>query len=167
MSDSAVLTCLFSRVNGRFGAIPAFQPGAILPRVPGVQHVACESVGRVSQPRSNKPGCGGARLSGIRIVSIAGTVSSRWVSIFSRACPTKCFGYDHRIFDTGDHLNLPTVLNDRHLKPTLTRYFNYYHRWRTHLSLEMDSPESRSVQPPAVGPSLSRDSIISCENRAV
>ena len=83
MSDSAVLTCLFSRVNGRFGAIPAFQPGAILPRVPGVQHVACESVGRVSQPRSNKPGCGGARLSGIRIVSIAGTVSSRWVSIFS------------------------------------------------------------------------------------
>jgi len=33
----------------------------------------------------------------------------------------------------------------------LTRYFNYYHRWRTRLSLEMDSPESRSVQLPAPG----------------
>jgi len=33
----------------------------------------------------------------------------------------------------------------------LARYFNYYHRWRTHLSLGMDSPVSRSVQPPALG----------------
>jgi putative transposase len=43
------------------------------------------------------------------------------------------------------------VLNDRHLKRILTSYFNYYHRWRTHLSLGMDSPESRSVQLPALG----------------
>jgi hypothetical protein len=28
---------------------------------------------------------------------------------------------------------------------------NYYHCWRTHLSLGMDSPESRSVQPPELG----------------
>jgi len=47
-----------------------------------------------------------------------------------------------------DHV---VVLNDRHLKRILTRYFNYYHRWRTHLCLEMDSPESRSVQLPALG----------------
>jgi hypothetical protein len=33
----------------------------------------------------------------------------------------------------------------------LTSYFDYYHHWRTHLSLGMDSPESRSVQPPALG----------------
>jgi len=50
-----------------------------------------------------------------------------------------------------DCLDHVTVLNDRHLKRILTRYFHYYHRWRTHLSLEMDSPESRSVQPPALG----------------
>jgi putative transposase len=43
------------------------------------------------------------------------------------------------------------VLNERHLKRILTSYFDYYHHWRTHLSLGMDSPESRSVQPPALG----------------
>jgi len=43
------------------------------------------------------------------------------------------------------------VLNDRHLKRILTRYFNYYHRWRMHLLLRMDSSESRSVQLPALG----------------
>jgi hypothetical protein len=32
------------------------------------------------------------------------------------------------------------VLNERHLKRILSSYFNYYHRWRTHLSLEIDSP---------------------------
>ena len=50
-----------------------------------------------------------------------------------------------------DCLDNVVVLNDRHLKRILTSYFNYYHRWRTHLSLGMDSPESRSVQPPAHG----------------
>ena len=28
----------------------------------------------------------------------------------------------------------------------LRSYVNYYHTWRTHLSLEMDAPESRAVQ---------------------
>jgi transposase InsO family protein len=50
-----------------------------------------------------------------------------------------------------DCLDYVIVLNEHHLKRILTRYFEYYHRWRTHLSLEMDSPESRSVQPPAHG----------------
>jgi len=43
------------------------------------------------------------------------------------------------------------VLNDRHLKRTLTSNFNYDHCWRTHLSPGMDCPESRSVQSPAPG----------------
>jgi hypothetical protein len=43
------------------------------------------------------------------------------------------------------------VLNKRHLKRTLTRYFDYYHRWRTHLSLNMDAPEHRPVQPLELG----------------
>jgi len=50
-----------------------------------------------------------------------------------------------------DCLNHVVVLNDRHLKRILTSYFTYYHSWRTHLSLGMDSPESRSVQSPDLG----------------
>jgi hypothetical protein len=41
--------------------------------------------------------------------------------------------------------------SSRNLKRILTRYFDYYHRWRIYLSLEMDSRESRSVQRPACG----------------
>jgi len=37
------------------------------------------------------------------------------------------------------------VLNERHLRRILTGYFRYYHRWRTHQSLEMDCPENREV----------------------
>ena len=43
------------------------------------------------------------------------------------------------------------VLNKRHLKKTLASYFGYYHRWRTHLSLDMDAPEHRHVQRPGLG----------------
>jgi putative transposase len=43
-----------------------------------------------------------------------------------------------------DHM---IVVNERHLKRILTDYFDYYHRWRTHQSLEMDCPESREVHP--------------------
>jgi transposase InsO family protein len=50
-----------------------------------------------------------------------------------------------------DFLDYFIVLNERHLKRILTRYFDSYHRWRTHLSLDMDSPESRPVQRPALG----------------
>jgi transposase InsO family protein len=50
-----------------------------------------------------------------------------------------------------DCLDHVIVLNERHLKRILTSYFNYYHRWRTHLSLEMDSPEPRALQPPYLG----------------
>ena len=50
-----------------------------------------------------------------------------------------------------DCLDHVVVLNDHHLKRILTSYFNYYHHWRTHLSLGMDSPESRSVQSPVLG----------------
>jgi putative transposase len=43
------------------------------------------------------------------------------------------------------------VLNEGHLKRILISYLDYYHRWRRHLSLGMDSSESRSVQPAAFG----------------
>ena len=44
-----------------------------------------------------------------------------------------------------DHV---VVLNDRHLQKTLKSYFSYYHGWRVHQSLDMDSPDHRPVQPP-------------------
>src|SRR5208282_994075 len=47
-----------------------------------------------------------------------------------------------------DHL---IVLSESSLRRTLDLYFDYYHRARTHLSLEKDSPEPRSVQPPSPG----------------
>ena len=44
------------------------------------------------------------------------------------------------------------VFNEASLRRTLNLYFAYYHSSRTHLSLEKDSPEPRSNQPPAMGP---------------
>ncbi len=43
------------------------------------------------------------------------------------------------------------VLNERHLKRLLRGYFAYYHQWRTHRSLKMDSPDGRSVHSPELG----------------
>ena len=34
---------------------------------------------------------------------------------------------------------------------TTVSYFAYYHQWRPHRSLEMDSPDGRSVYPPELG----------------
>jgi len=50
-----------------------------------------------------------------------------------------------------DCLDHVIVFNERHLKRTLTIYFDYYHRWRTHLGLEMDTPQGRDVQTPDQG----------------
>ncbi len=47
-----------------------------------------------------------------------------------------------------DHV---VVLNERHLHHILGKYFDYYHRTRTHLSLGKDSPRSRPIQPRAAG----------------
>ena len=43
------------------------------------------------------------------------------------------------------------VLNERHLHRVLRSYMDYYHTWRIHRSLDMDAPDPRLVQPPALG----------------
>ena len=43
------------------------------------------------------------------------------------------------------------VLNERHLRRILTRYFAYYHRARTHLALDKDAPDGRPIESPALG----------------
>jgi transposase InsO family protein len=47
-----------------------------------------------------------------------------------------------------DHV---VVLGERHLRRTLTAYFDYYHRARTHLALDKDAPDVRPVEPFAAG----------------
>ena len=43
-----------------------------------------------------------------------------------------------------DHV---VVLNERHLRRLLRQYANYYHEWRLHRSLQMDSPNRRAARP--------------------
>ena len=47
-----------------------------------------------------------------------------------------------------DHL---VILNEHHLRGVLTSYFHYYHKTRTHLSLDKDCPEIRPIHPPTSG----------------
>jgi len=47
------------------------------------------------------------------------------------------------------------VLGERHLRRTLTRYLAYYHEARTHLSLDKDAPDGRSVERPERGSVIS------------
>jgi len=47
-----------------------------------------------------------------------------------------------------DHM---IILGERNLRRILRDYLDYYHSSRTHLSLEKDAPDSRPVEPPAMG----------------
>ena len=47
-----------------------------------------------------------------------------------------------------DHM---IVFNERCLHRHLKCFVDYYHRSRTHLALEKDSPEPRPIQPPSAG----------------
>ena len=48
-------------------------------------------------------------------------------------------------------LNHVLVLGERPLRRTLARYFAYYHRARTHLSLDKDAPHGRRIERPELG----------------
>src|SRR5207247_9564621 len=48
-------------------------------------------------------------------------------------------------------LNHVLVLGEQHLRRTLTGYFAYYHRARTHLSLNKDAPHGRPIERPELG----------------
>ena len=43
------------------------------------------------------------------------------------------------------------IFNARHLRHVLSSYVDYYHRARTHRSLDKDGPHSRPIQPPRSG----------------
>jgi transposase InsO family protein len=48
-------------------------------------------------------------------------------------------------------LDYIVIFNERHLRRVLSTYIDYYHRTRTHLSLDKDCPDPRPVTPPGVG----------------
>jgi putative transposase len=43
------------------------------------------------------------------------------------------------------------IFNEHHLRRVLSSYADYYHRSRTHLSLNKDCPDSRPFTPPGTG----------------
>jgi putative transposase len=47
-----------------------------------------------------------------------------------------------------DHI---LVFNERHLHRVLFSYVDYYHRSRTHLSLDKDCPDPRPIMPRRIG----------------
>jgi len=48
-------------------------------------------------------------------------------------------------------LNHVVIFNERHLCRVLSSYVDYYHRTRTHLSLDKDCPDPRPIQPRKIG----------------
>ena len=48
-------------------------------------------------------------------------------------------------------LNHVVILGESHLRIILGRYLHYYHKYRTHLSLEKDAPEPRPIQAANLG----------------
>ena len=48
-------------------------------------------------------------------------------------------------------LDYIVIFNERHLRRVLSSYVDYYHRSRTHLSLDKDCPEPRPIQPRRAG----------------
>jgi putative transposase len=58
-----------------------------------------------------------------------------------------------------DVLNRVIVLNERHLKRVLSASIASYHRLRTHLSLEMDCPHPRAIEPPETGRVIARPEV--------
>jgi transposase InsO family protein len=82
------------------------------------------------------------RVKGMRIVEVLTTPHSPWQNPFVE----RLIGSVRR--ECLDHI---AVLGERHLRRILTAYFAYYHRARTHLSLDKDAPDVRPVERPEVG----------------
>jgi putative transposase len=85
------------------------------------------------------------RVKGMGIAEVLTAPQSPWQNPF----PERLIGSIRR--ECLDHV---VVLGERHLRRILTAYFAYYHRTRTHLSLEKDAPNGRRIEPPSLGPVL-------------
>jgi putative transposase len=82
------------------------------------------------------------RVLGMRIEEVLTAPHSPWQNPFAE----RLIGSIRR-----ECLNHVLVLGERHLRRILTRYFAYYHKARTHLALDKDAPDVRSVELPETG----------------
>jgi putative transposase len=82
------------------------------------------------------------RIQSMRMEEVLSAPASPW----QRAYVERLIGSLRR--DCLDHV---IVLGEGHLRKTLKSYLEYYHRSRTHLALNKDAPEPRTVQPPEMG----------------
>jgi transposase InsO family protein len=82
------------------------------------------------------------RVKGMRIDEVLTAPHSPWQNPFAE----RLIGSIRR-----ECLNHVLVLGEQHLRRILARYFSYYHRARTHLSLDKDAPNGRPIEPPAPG----------------
>jgi len=80
----------------------------------------------------------------------AGKLACVWrITDFPRISNSPDTGSAARFAASGlDHI---LVINERHLRRVLSSYLDYYHRSRTHLSLDKDCPDARPIQPPNCG----------------
>ena len=77
------------------------------------------------------------RVKGMGISEVQTAPHSPW----QNPCAERLIGSIRR--ECLDHV---VVLGEQHLRRTLTRYFAYYHRARTHLSLDKDAPDGRPIE---------------------
>jgi transposase InsO family protein len=82
------------------------------------------------------------RVKGMRIAEVLTVPQSPW----QNPLVERLIGSVRR-----ECLEHAVVLSERHLRRILTAYFAYYHRARTHLSLDKDAPDGRPIEPPELG----------------
>ena len=82
------------------------------------------------------------RTKSMRITEVLTAPRSPWQNPFAE----RVIGTIRR--ELLDHV---IVLNEGHLRRRLRSYLRYYHGSRTHLSLDKDAPEPRTVEPPERG----------------
>jgi putative transposase len=78
------------------------------------------------------------RLKAMEVIEVLSAPRSPWQNAYAE----RLIGAVRR-----ERLNHGIVLNKQHLRRLLSSYLGYYHRSRTHLSLEKDCPEPRPVEP--------------------
>jgi len=82
------------------------------------------------------------RVKSLRICEVLTAVRSPWQNPFVE----RLIGSIRR--ECLDHV---VVLSESHLRRILVRYLAYYHRARTHLSLDKDAPDPRPIASPVFG----------------
>src|SRR5262245_56425279 len=81
-------------------------------------------------------------MKGMRITEVLTAPRSPWQNPFAE----RLIGSVRR-----ECLEHVVVLSERHLRRILTAYLAYYHRTRTHLSLDKDAPDVRPIELPEAG----------------